>query len=160
MGQQLYKGHVGHRSVHWWVVGHKIRPVIGCEPGYRAIVYAKRYRECKRWPSVVQYHRPLSTTAQMMMMMTMTKLFHPETWSWHRTRWRDRWIQRSTRPDPRDDRAASVWTTSVLISVRPLQHANVAIGSHHRQLDKKASIRWQDSARRQFQAQLRGDEGL
>ena len=26
--------------------------------------------------------------------------------------------------------------------------------------DKKASIRWQDSARRQFQAGLRGDVGL
>jgi len=27
-------------------------------------------------------------------------------------------------------------------------------------IDKKASIRWQDSARRQFQAGLRGDVGL
>jgi len=27
-------------------------------------------------------------------------------------------------------------------------------------LDKKASIRWQDNARRQFQAGLRGDVGL
>jgi len=31
---------------------------------------------------------------------------------------------------------------------------------HHRVKTKKASIRWQDSARRQFEAGLRGDVGL
>ena len=52
------------------------------------------------------------------------------------------------------------WMGSVLCVSFSILTVLVAWQEWHLAYNKKASIRWQDSARRQFQAGLKGDLGL